>query len=235
MRDRRSTRVKFCGITRPADASTAARLGAAYVGVIFADSPRRVDETAARAVFEAAGNGVGHVAVFGDGSIEDIAARASEIGADIVQLHAASGATAVDELRRKFRGRIWAVVSVDPHSHSLPPEAGDLAAAADAVLLDARVGGRSGGTGRTLHWDALFASVADLSERTELILAGGLTPENVATAIGAMRPDVVDVSSGVESSPGVKDPQRMEAFAEAVRSASIVGENPALPTSLESE
>ena len=79
------------------------------------------------------------------------------------------------------------------------------------------------------------ASVAALSERTELILAGGLTAENVADAIGALRPDVVDVSSGVERSPGVKDALMMEAFAEGVRSASIDGENPALPISLEPE
>lgn len=228
------TRIKFCGITRPADAKIAAQLGAAYVGVIFADSPRRVDEATARGVFEAAGDRVCHVGVFGDESIEDIAAIASEIGADIVQLHAASGAKDVDELRRKFRGRIWAVVSVDPDSHLLPPDTRDVAAAADALLLDARVGGTSGGTGRTLNWVALIASVAALSERTELILAGGLTPENVAAAIGAMRPDIVDVSSGVESSPGVKDARKMEAFAEAVRSASIVGRKAASPTRLES-
>jgi phosphoribosylanthranilate isomerase len=235
VRDSGAPRIKFCGITRPADAKIAAQLGAAYVGVIFADSPRRVDEETARAVFEAAGTEVGHVAVFGEGSIEDVALRAADIKADIIQLHTTSAAKTVDDLRRTFRGRIWAVVSVDPNSHVLPPEAGDLAAAADGVLLDARVSGRSGGTGRTLSWQALVASVAALSERTDLILAGGLTAENVAEAIGALRPDVVDVSSGVEHSPGVKDALRMEAFAEAVRSASIVGENPALPTSLEPE
>jgi phosphoribosylanthranilate isomerase len=235
VRDSGLTRIKFCGITRPADAKTAARLRAAYVGVIFAESPRRVDVATARAVFEAAGGEVGHVAVFGDDDMEDIAARVSEIGADIVQLHAASGAAAVDELRRKFRGKIWAVVSVDPHSRVLPPETPGLGAAADAVLLDARVGGRSGGTGRKLNWEALIESVAALTERTEVILAGGLTAENVAEAISSLRPYVVDVSSSVERSPGVKDPLRMEAFAEAVRSASIVGENPRSSTSLGKE
>lgn len=234
MRDSQ-TRIKFCGITRPADAKIAAHLGAAYVGVIFADSPRQVDESTARAVFEAAGDEVGHVAVFGDVSIADISGTAARIGADTVQLHAVSDAWAVDALRRTFRGRIWAVVSLDPDSHVLPPETGDLAAAADALLLDARVGGRAGGTGHTLNWEALIASLAAFREQTELILAGGLTAENVSEAIGVLRPDIVDVSSGVESSPGVKDALRMEAFAEAVRSASIVGENPALPTSLDSE
>ena len=222
-------------MTRPVDAKIAAQLGASYVGVILTDSPRRVDEDTARAVFEAAGDEVSHVAVFGDESVESIAGKASRIGADIVQLHSASGASAIDDLRRQFRGKIWAVISIDPDSRILPPEANDLAETADALLLDARIGGRSGGTGRTLNWGALIASAAALNDRTDLILAGGLTPENVATAIRAMRPEVVDVSSGVESSPGIKDRSRMEAFAEAVRSASIVGENPPLPTSLGSE
>ena len=222
-------------MTRPADAKIAAQLGASYVGVILTDSPRRVDEDTARAVFEAAGDEVSHVAVFGDESVESIAGKASRIGADIVQLHSASGASAIDDLRRQFRGKIWAVISIDPDSRILPPEANDLAATADALLLDARIGGRSGGTGRTLNWGALIASAAALNDRTDLILAGGLTPENVATAIRTMRPEVVDVSSGVESSPGIKDRSRMEAFAEAVLSASIVGEKPPSPTSLGSE
>ena len=222
-------------MTQPADAKIAAQLGVSYVGVILTDSPRRVDEDTARAVFEAAGDQVSHVAVFGDESVESIAGKASRIGADIVQLHSASGASAIDDLRRQFRGKIWAVISIDPDSRILPAEANDLAEAADALLLDARIGGRSGGTGRTLNWGALIASAAALNDRTDLILAGGLTPENVATAIRAMRPEVVDVSSGVESSPGIKDRSRMEAFAEAVRSASIVGENPPSPTSLGSE
>jgi len=222
-------------MTRPADAKIAAQIGASYVGVILTDSPRRVDEDTARAVFEAAGDQVSHVAVFGDESVESIAGKASRIGADIVQLHSASGASAIDDLRRQFRGKIWAVISIDPDSRILPPEANDLAETADALLLDARIGGRSGGTGRTLNWGALIASVGALNDQADLVLAGGLTPENVATAIRAMRPEVVDVSSGVESSPGIKDRSRMEAFAEAVLSASIVGEKPPSPTSLGSE
>ena len=225
-----ATQIKFCGMTRPADASNAARLGAAHIGVIFADSPRRVDEATARAVFEAAGEYVGHVAVFGRESADGIAAKAARSGADVVQLHGAQGTSAIAELRRNFRGKIWAVVSVDPDSHLLPREAAELAEAADALLLDARVGGRSGGTGRTLNWDRLFESVAPLRERTALVLAGGLTPENVAAAIRAIRPNIVDVSSGVEISPGIKDPVRMEAFAEAVRSASIMRGNTTYPS-----
>lgn len=216
------TLIKFCGMTRAADANRAAQLGAAHVGVIFAESPRQVDEATARLVFEAAGEQVGHVAVFGRASVDDIAAKATRAGADTVQLHGAQDASSVADLRKRFRGKIWAVVSLDADSDSLPREATELASAADALLLDARVGGRSGGTGRTLRWDRLAESIGRLRDRTELVLAGGLSAENVAAAIRAIRPHIVDVSSGVESSPGIKDFVRMEAFAEAVRSASII-------------
>jgi len=133
---------------------------------------------------------------------ESIAGKASRIGADIVQLHSASGAPAIDDLRRQFRGKIWAVISIDPDSRILPPEANDLAETADALLLDARVGGRSGGTGRTLNWGALIASVGALNDQADLVLAGGLTPENVATAIRTMRPEVVDAMAGMADTAG---------------------------------
>ena len=204
------------------DAQNAARLGAAYVGVIFADSPRQVDEATARAVFSAAGEKIGHVAVFGTGSPEDIAIKAEKSHANVVQLHGDQTASDVEKIRRRFRGKIWIVASLDPASPALPSNTSELAEMADAILVDARVDGRLGGTGHTLNWDRLVEGIATVRERTELILAGGLTPENVAAAIRAMQPDIVDVSSGVEMSPGVKDGQRMEAFAEAVRSASIV-------------
>lgn len=216
------TRIKFCGMTRAVDATKAAGLGAAHIGVIFAESSRRVDDATARVVFEAAGEQVGHVAVFGSASVDDIADKAARSGADTVQLHGTPNVSTVAKLRQKFRGEIWAVVSVAPDSDVLPREAADLAEVADALMLDARVGGRSGGTGQTLKWDRLSESVAPLRERTKVILAGGLTPENVGAAIQAMRPHIVDVSSGIEIAPGIKDAAKMEAFAEAVRSASII-------------
>jgi phosphoribosylanthranilate isomerase len=85
------------------------------------------------------------------------------------------------------------------------------------VLLDPRVDGALGGTGATLDWDALADAVAAVRGAVPLVLAGGLTPENVARAVSTLAPDVVDVSSGVESAPGVKDPARMAAFVAAVR------------------
>jgi phosphoribosylanthranilate isomerase len=216
-----AVRIKFCGLTRPDDAREASRLGAAYVGAIFAESPRRVSVANAMALFEAAGSDVGHVAVFGSGAIEAIASLASRVGADVVQLHGRAGPATVEALRARFPGDIWAVVSLAPGTDELPPEAVDLAHVADALMLDSRVAGRRGGPGVPLDWPRLSDGVAALRVLTRIILAGGLNPENVSAAMLALEPDIVDVSSGVESSPGIKDHGRMLAFAEAVRSASI--------------
>lgn len=223
MRDTRGiVGIKFCGMTRPHDAAYARELAASYVGVIFTESPRKLSVDAARTVFEAAGRNLGHVAVFGDEGIDDIAAKAKDSDADVVQLHCRRGVGDVEALRKQFPGKIWAVISVDPSSDSLPDHAVRIADVADALLIDTRVGDRSGGTGKPFGWERLSDKILTLRERTELVIAGGLNPENVRDAIGFLAPDIVDVSSGVEVSPGVKDPARMKAFAEAVRSASIV-------------
>jgi phosphoribosylanthranilate isomerase len=223
VRDRQGiTRIKFCGMTRAADAAYARELGASYVGVIFTEGPRKLSVDSARSVFQAAGNGIGHVGVFSDEDADDIAAKATDSGADIVQLHCRRGVSDVEALRKKIPGQIWAVISIEPNSTSLPDDAVQIADVADALLLDTRVGGRSGGTGKPFSWDRFSDTIERLRARTELVVAGGLTPENVRDAIGFLAPDIVDVSSGVELSPGVKDPAKMKAFAEAVRSASIV-------------
>ena len=101
----------------------------------------------------------------------------------------------------------------------LPDDVGDLFASSDAVVLDAKVSGRLGGTGVALPWASLAArleSVRDDRRPAKLVLAGGLRPENVSMAISLLRPDVVDVSSGVETAPGIKDHARMRAFRDAV-------------------
>jgi phosphoribosylanthranilate isomerase len=213
--------VKFCGLTRTEDAREALRLSAAYVGAIFAESPRQVDDDTARALFAAAGNEVRHVAVFGGGVIEQIADRATQVGADIIQLHGDAGPATIEALHARFPGEVWAVVSVDQGSNVLPPDIDDIALVADGVLFDSRVAGRTGGSGVPLDWGRLGEDVGHLRGRTKIILAGGLNPGNVADAVRALAPDVVDVSSGVESSPGIKDHGLMLAFAEMVRSASI--------------
>jgi phosphoribosylanthranilate isomerase len=190
--------------------------------VIFTKSSRKVSVEAARAVFEAAGSQLDHVAVFTDESASDIAPKATDSGAGIVQLHCRRGVSDIEALRKRFSGKIWAVISIEPSSASLPSDVASIADAADALMLDTRVGGRSGGTGTPFSWDRFSGAFEDLRMHAELVVAGGLTAENVRVAIGLLAPDIVDVSSGVEISPGVKDPAKMKAFAEAVRSASIV-------------
>lgn len=213
--------IKFCGMTRAEDASAATRLGAAYVGAIFATSPRQVDEATARSVFAAAGSGIAKVAVFSGGAIEDIAAVAERVGADVIQLHGDIGPATIEALRARFPGKIWAVATVDPDGTLANPHLDELATEADAILFDTRVSGKAGGTGVTFNWTQLVDIVARVRHETIVVLAGGLDAGNVAEAVRALQPDVVDVSSGVEAAPGIKDHSRMFAFAEAARSASI--------------
>jgi phosphoribosylanthranilate isomerase len=227
--------IKFCGLTRSEDARQAAALGAGYAGVILAKSPRKVDVQEAQAIFAAAGPDVVHVAVFGDQSPDEIATMANILLPDVIQLHGISSPNEIDAIRRRFVGRIWAVIGLSPDASTLPPGAEDLARAADGVLLDSRVDGRTGGTGVPLGWERLGAAVTVLHEITSVILAGGLDAGNVGAAVRALCPDVVDVSSGVERSPGKKDHDRMRAFAEAARSASIERGRATSSSSLETE
>ncbi len=210
--------LKFCGLTHPADARYAAELGAEYVGCIFAGGPRLVSNEQAREIGAAAraagSSAVRVVGVLGATEPRVAAATAEDAGLDIVQLHADPDATAVGALRRHWTGSVWAVVRV--HGSSLPADVGDLFDVADAVVLDARVdGGPLGGTGVTLPWRALGDALSPYRGRAPIVLAGGLRPENVAQAVAELAPDVVDVSSGVERAPGLKDHARMAAFASA--------------------
>lgn len=209
--------LKFCGLTRAADAAVAAECGAAYAGVIFAHGPRLLDVPRARGVFAALeGTTVRRVGVFAGQSVQEIAEIASQVPLHVVQLHDGATADALLMLREAFAGEIWAVLGV---SGDLLPEGGEaLAELVDAVVLDTVIGGRSGGTGVAFEWARVAPAVAAVRARTRLVLAGGLRPENVARAVTVLSPDVVDVSSGVESAPGIKDPDRMRAFAAAARS-----------------
>ena len=207
--------IKFCGMTRAEDARAAGALGARYVGVIFAESPRRVSDAQAREILAAAPNGTARAGVFGAVSAGEIADAAARLGLDVVQLHGDPDVGAVAAVRARWAGRVWAVVRVA--GDALPESATPLFDVADAVVLDARVAGKLGGTGVTLPWNRLRDLMAPLrGRRAKLVLAGGLDPANVAHAVEALEPDVVDVSSGVESSVGVKDHDRMRAFRNAV-------------------
>lgn len=207
-------KIKFCGLTRPEDAAVAGELGAAYVGVIFAESPRRVAPGAAKGILDAAGNGVKRVGVFGTNAPDEISRIADEAGLDIVQLHADPTAADVNALRDRFRGEIWTAVRID--DGRIPVEAAMLMEEADAIVLDARAQHVLGGTGQALPWTELAADLARIRGENMVVLAGGLTPENVGTAIRTLAPEIADVSSGVEKSIGIKDHRLMASFAAAV-------------------
>ncbi|MDQ3673421.1 MAG: phosphoribosylanthranilate isomerase [Gemmatimonadota bacterium] len=215
-------KIKFCGLTRADDAAFAAELGAGYVGVIFAESVRRLDSAAASDVLAAAGSTVKRVGVFGTNSPEEIGRTTSDVALDVVQLHADPTAADVIAVRERFSGEIWAAMRLgDAH---LPDESQILLEAADAIVLDARSQHLLGGTGQPLPWSDLAADLARVRGGVSIVLAGGLTAGNVETAIRTLAPDVVDVSSGVESSPGVKDRRLMASFA-AVVAGSARGKN----------
>jgi phosphoribosylanthranilate isomerase len=209
--------MKFCGITRPEDASFAAELGAAYIGSIFTDSPRRVSPEDAAGIWTAAPDPK-KVGVFGDASVDEILAAADVSGLDVIQLHSGAASGVVEQLRASFRGEIWSVIRIgDPGALAVAGESAD----ADAILVDSYSESGLGGTGRTFDWEREAAAIRRLIGDKRLIAAGGLDADNVASAIRALAPDVVDVSSGVESSPGVKDHARMRAFAGAVAQADV--------------
>ncbi|MEP6621433.1 MAG: phosphoribosylanthranilate isomerase [bacterium] len=207
--------VKICGLTRSIDAEFADAAGAAYLGVIFAGGPRQRLPVEAKATLS--GRRARKVGVFATQSGSEIAAIADVVGLDVVQLHGDSDADRVNAVRAATGREVWSVVRTS--TGVLPDDIEDLAAASDALLVDAMVPGQLGGSGVTIPWLQLGESLDALSSGYRIVLAGGLTADNVAEAIDYVSPMVVDVSSGVESAPGIKDHQRIRAFIAAVRAS----------------
>jgi phosphoribosylanthranilate isomerase len=204
------TQVKICGLTRAGDVELACVLGADYVGFNFAAaSPRRVTLDAARDLARATRAGVVRVGVFVHESGEEIRVAIAAARLDLVQIHRPLSA---EDLRQSPLPVI-AVVGVSQNgADSAPP---DLLARCRSVLCDTALAGRSGGTGTVFDWSLL----AGRAWPVPMILAGGLDPDNVAEAIARVHPAAVDVASGVESSAGIKDEDKMRLFFEAVRRA----------------
>ncbi len=209
------TAIKFCGICRREDVLLASDLGAAYVGAIFAPSPRRITPEAAADIF-AASSGPKKVGVFGGASAGEILEAAGVAALDVIQLHSEPAGGMIAELRTGFRGEIWAVVRIA--DDGLPSSLAE-SSEADAILVDSYSRSQLGGTGRPFDWARSADEIRRLAAGKRLIVAGGLDPQSVGVAIHALDPDVVDVSSGVESAPGVKDDALMRAFASAVAAA----------------
>jgi phosphoribosylanthranilate isomerase len=198
--------VKICGITTPEDARLAADAGADAIGLVFAKSPRRVEPERAADILAALPPYVDPVALFVNETAARIRSLCRRLGVRTVQLHGDEPpelALALDE---------FCVVK----AVHVATEA-DLAAMADypaaAFLLDTKVAGLRGGTGKTFDWQ--IAAQA----QGRIILAGGLDPGNVAEAVRTARPYGVDVSSGVEREPGRKAPEKVRAFVRNARAA----------------
>jgi len=195
--------LKICGLTNEADAVHAAAAGATALGVVFApSSPRCVSADRARDIVEAVPASVPVVGVFVDAPLEDIVAVVAHTGIRIVQLHG-------DEPER------YAVALKMPLLRAAGVEVALDAWPSATLLLDAVSGTERGGTGRRVDWPRAAA----IARRRKTVLAGGLTPENVAEAIATVRPFGVDVSSGVEAAPGRKDRDKVTRFLENARKA----------------
>lgn len=211
--------VKFCGLTRPEDAALAVELGASYAGVIFAGGPRLLTPARAAEVLRpTVGSRTKRVGVLGQQEPSAAMEIADAAGLDVLQLSYGADRARRVGLRNIFRGSLWAVVHIRPgDARSADDPLQWFDDGVDALVLDAAVPGQLGGTGVALDWAALAPEVERLRRRGRVVLAGGLRPSNVADAVSLARVEVVDVSSGVESAPGIKDPELMRAFAKAAR------------------
>jgi phosphoribosylanthranilate isomerase len=204
--------IKICGVTDAKDARACAELGASMIGFNFyPKSPRYIDPKIARRIIEAIPSGVCPVGVFVDASAEEIRNIASVAGIRCVQLHGRTSPAACSELARECR-----VIRAFSTGPQFRPEEVSLFANCD-VLVDAHHPNLRGGTGLTCDWTAARAT---RSFARFLILSGGLSAQNVGEAITTVAPHAVDVCSGVESAPGMKEHQALEGFITAVRAAS---------------
>lgn len=203
-----SVRVKICGITSVEDALAAVAAGADALGFMFyPPSPRYLGVDVAREIVRALPPFVSRVGVFVDASEDRVEETAKRVGLDTLQFHGAE----TTEYCRRFPGyRVVKAMRMDgPAALARLAEFGEF-----TWLLDSYVHGSFGGTGQTFNWD-LACEAGRRGGR--VILAGGLTPDNVGRAVAAVGPYAVDVSSGVESAPGRKDPARVRAFIEAAK------------------
>ncbi len=201
-------RVKVCGVRTVDDAVACVDAGADTLGVnLWPGTRRAVDVATARAIAEAVGGRAEVVAVFVDATLDTIREVRETTGIEWVQLHGREPPALVEALL--------------PHAYKALRASGPEVVAearrypGEALLLDAAVPGRVGGTGRTFDWSL----AVPLARERQLTIAGGLHADNVGRAIAEVAPDRVDVASGVERTPGVKDLVRVRAFVAAVRRA----------------
>lgn len=204
--------IKICGIKTLDDALAAVEVGADYLGFNFyPKSPRFVERQVCAdiaSVLKKEHPHIKRVGVFVNSSVEEMKDILDTCSLDLAQLHGDETVAMLEGLDGKgFKAFRGIPADVNRFARDDVP----------AFLVDASVKGLYGGSGVTADWDG----AAELAKEYSLLLAGGLTPENVAEAVGRVKPWGVDVASGVESVPGKKDPSKMKAFVQAVRDAEI--------------
>ena len=201
-------RVKVCGVTNEADLRAVESAGADAVGAIAdvtVDTPREVSLDTAATLFDAAPPFLTTTLVTMPETVEDAVDTAERVGPDVLQLHGGFSKTDLEAIRERIDADLVAVVDA-----AEPERARAVAPAVDAVLVDSLDDEEAGGTGETHDWEATAAVVETLD--APVILAGGLTPENVAEAVEIVQPYAVDVASGVERTGGEKDHEAVRAF-----------------------
>lgn len=205
-------KIKFCGITRQEDAEFAVELEAWAIGMIFWEgSPRAVDPAVAMRISRSLRRSTEIAGVFFNQPIDYVTEMADVTGLSLIQLHGDEGAAFCAEVARRTGARVIKSARI---AHASDVQA--IAAFRTAFhLLDTYRDGVPGGTGETFDWALVTERVSELP----VLLSGGLTPDNVAAGMEQVKPFGVDVASGVESVPGVKDHDLMRAFAEAAHAA----------------
>jgi phosphoribosylanthranilate isomerase len=197
--------VKICGITRLDDAHAAVNAGADALGFVFwPQSPRFIEPDAAREIVATLPPSVTPIGVFVDQPADHVNAIVAQVGLGVVQLHGSENEAYAQTMTRPVMKAVAVAEGRAPSIDNWPPEV--------TVLLDVHDPVRKGGTGRTIDW----TTASEIAKGRNIMLAGGLTPENVGDAIARVRPYGIDVSSGVESTPGIKDHERIRALFEAV-------------------
>jgi phosphoribosylanthranilate isomerase len=201
-----STRIKICGITRTEDALAASAAGAHAIGLMFyASSPRHLGLDQAAAIRDSLPPFVSAVAVFLDAPAEEVSAVIGRVRPDLLQFHGSEPESFCAGFGRPFIKTV-PMTGINPVAFAAKyPHAG-------AFLLDSHAPGQAGGSGQGFDWSRVPKNL-----KAPLILAGGLNPQNVTDAVRQVRPYAVDVSSGVESSPGIKDAELMTAFVKGVQ------------------
>lgn len=196
------TRIKICGITRPQDGQDAAQLGADAIGLVFyAPSPRAVNVEQATAICDALPPFVTRVGLFVNADRNEINTVLAEVPLDLLQFHGDETPADCEGYDRPYIKALRMAADVDVMAEA---EAYERAA---GILFDSYEAGVPGGTGQTFDWQRVPAGI-----KQPVILAGGLNPRNVATAVERVRPYAVDVSGGVETAKGIKDKGKMTAF-----------------------